>query len=245
MTLELALFLIAAILALAGFVKGVIGFGLPSVGMGLLTLLMTPAQAAALLLAPNVVTNIWQGLAGPALKPLLRRMIPLLAGTLVGIAATEWLTGGKELRFAVRLLGLTLAAYALLGLLNRRFDIPASREGLFGWLAGLATGAMTALTGVYVIPAGPYLQSIGLQKDELVQALGLSFLVASIGLGVALWTRGAIQHKAMGATALALLPVAAAMLLGQKARGRMPEQTFRRVFFLGMLALGLWLAIRG
>jgi uncharacterized protein len=40
---------ITSIFVLAGFVKGVIGLGLPTVAMGLLALLMTPAQAAAVL----------------------------------------------------------------------------------------------------------------------------------------------------------------------------------------------------
>jgi uncharacterized protein len=236
---------IAAILLLAGFVKGVIGFGLPSISMGLLSLLMTPTQAAALLLLPNLVTNVVQGLAGPALKALLHRMSPLLLGTLIGVVMTEWATGGREMRFAVRLLGVTLLIYALLGLFSIRFSVPARLEKPWGWVAGLATGAMTALTGVYVIPSGPYLQAIGLEKNELVQALGLSFLVASGGLGVALWTRGAVAPSVAGASALALIPALGAMLIGQRVRGLIPDQLFRRLFYLGMLALGLWLAVRG
>jgi uncharacterized protein len=236
---------ITAILLLAGLVKGVIGFGLPSISMGLLSLLMTPTQAAALLLLPNLITNVVQGLAGPALMPLLRRMVPLLAGTLIGIAMTEWATGGREMRFAVRLLGVTLLIYALLGLFSIRFSVPERLEKPWGWVAGLATGAMTALTGVYVIPSGPYLQAIGLEKNELVQALGLSFLVASGGLGVALWTRGAVAPSVAGASALALIPALGAMLIGQRVRGLIPDQLFRRLFYLGLLALGLWLAVRG
>jgi uncharacterized protein len=236
---------ITAILLLAGLVKGVIGFGLPSISMGLLSLLMAPTQAAALLLLPNLITNVVQGLAGPALMPLLRRMVPLLVGTLIGIAMTEWATGGREMRFAVRLLGVTLLIYALLGLFSIRFSVPERLEKPWGWVAGLATGAMTALTGVYVIPSGPYLQAIGLEKNELVQALGLSFLVASAGLGVALWTRGAVAPSVAGASALALIPALGAMLIGQRVRGLIPDQLFRRLFYLGLLALGLWLAVRG
>ncbi|MGL4242213.1 MAG: sulfite exporter TauE/SafE family protein, partial [Beijerinckiaceae bacterium] len=132
--------IIAAILLLAGFVKGVIGFGLPSISMGLLSLLMTPLQAAALLLVPNVVTNIWQAWSGPALGALAARCAPLLIGTLLGIAATEWATGGRELRWAVRLLGLTLAVYALLGIFSIRFRIAPEHRTVWGWAAGLATG---------------------------------------------------------------------------------------------------------
>ena len=59
------LFLVTATFLLAGFVKGVVGLGLPTVAMGLLTLVLAPSQAAALLIVPSFVTNIWQLLAGP------------------------------------------------------------------------------------------------------------------------------------------------------------------------------------
>jgi hypothetical protein len=54
--------LIAATLTflLAGLVKGVIGLGLPTVSMGLLSLVMAPAKAASLLIVPSFVTNVWQ-----------------------------------------------------------------------------------------------------------------------------------------------------------------------------------------
>jgi hypothetical protein len=236
---------IAAILLLAGFVKGVIGFGLPSISMGLLSLLMTPTQAAALLVLPNVITNIWQAWAGPSLRMLVPRMAPLLLGTLAGIGATEWATGGAEFRFAVRLLGLTLALYAGLGLFSIRFRVAAGGERAWGWAAGIATGAMTALTGVYVIPSGPYLQAIGLEKNELVQALGVAFLTASAGLAVALWTRGAVAPQVAGASALALLPALGAMLVGGRIRGLIPDQLFRRIFYIGLLVLGVWLLLKG
>jgi hypothetical protein len=64
---------ITAIFVLAGFVKGVIGLGLPTVAMGLLALVMTPAQAAALLVVPSFLTNVWQAM-GPELTPLVRRL---------------------------------------------------------------------------------------------------------------------------------------------------------------------------
>ena len=57
----------AGAFALAGFVKGVIGLGLPTVSIGLLGLLMTPAEAAAILVVPSLVTNIWQAAVGGGL----------------------------------------------------------------------------------------------------------------------------------------------------------------------------------
>ena len=65
---------------LAGFVKGVIGMGLPTVSIGLPGLLMTPIQAAAILVVPSLITNIWRAAGGGGIVELVRRMWPLLAG---------------------------------------------------------------------------------------------------------------------------------------------------------------------
>jgi len=56
--------LVAATFLLAGLVKGVVGMGLPPVAIGIMALAMPPAQAAALVLVPAFVTNIWQMMSG-------------------------------------------------------------------------------------------------------------------------------------------------------------------------------------
>jgi uncharacterized protein len=236
---------IAGVLLLAGFAKGVIGFGLPSISMGLLGLVMPPSQAAALLLVPNIVTNIQQGLSGPALPMLLKRLGVYFAMIVLGALLWEWATGGRELRWATKLLGLTLVLYAALGLFRIRFAIAPRHEALAGVLSGLATGAMTIATGVFVIPSGPFLQAIGLEKDELVQSLGLTFLIASVALGLALLWRGGVGAGVAGLSALALIPAMAAMVAGQWMRDRISAELFRKLFFVGLLALGAFLTWKG
>jgi len=83
------LVVIASTFVLAGFVKGVIGLGLPTVAMGLLAIVMPPAQAASLLVVPSLLTNVWQAL-GPDLAPLVRRLWPMLLAICLG---TGWAAG--------------------------------------------------------------------------------------------------------------------------------------------------------
>ena len=89
---SLAVF-IAAVFLLAGGIKGVLGLGLPTVGMGLLSIVMTPVQAAGILVIPALVTNIWQVASGPALLSLLRRFALMIVATVIGTFSTvEFLT---------------------------------------------------------------------------------------------------------------------------------------------------------
>ncbi|HEX2887135.1 sulfite exporter TauE/SafE family protein [Vineibacter terrae] len=235
---------IAAVFLLAGFVKGVIGLGLPTVAMGLLGAIMAPAQAAALLIIPSFVTNIWQLVAGPRMWPLLRRLWLMMLGVCAGTwAGAGWLTGEGAGRATVGL-GIALVVYALVSLAAVRLHVPAHAEPWLSPVVGAATGLVTAATGVFVIPAVPYLQALDLDKEELVQALGLSFTVSTVALAAGLARDGAFAASLAGTSLLALVPALAGMLAGQYLRLRVQPETFRRWFLLGLLALGAYLTLR-
>ncbi|MDU9412180.1 sulfite exporter TauE/SafE family protein [Pseudomonas sp. zfem005] len=235
----------ALVFLLAGLVKGVLGMGLPTVAMGLLAVAMTPGEASALLLVPSLLTNLWQLFAGPALLPLLRRLWPLLLTLTLGtLVTTRWLVESASPWIPVAL-GACLLAYGALGLLSIRPPAPKSREGAWSALAGLLTGLVTGLTGVFVIPAVPYLQALGLPREALIQALGLSFTVSTLALGLGLFIHGGSQSLDLGLTWLMLLPALLGLEIGQRIRRRLSEAMFRRLFFLGLLGLGAHSLLRG
>ena len=238
-----ALILIATFI-LAGIVKGVTGMGLPTVTMGLLGLFMTPAEAAALVIIPSLVTNVWQFAAGPAVAALLRRHFAmLLVMAAATFAASGLLTGGHTKGAAVAL-GAVLMIYAAVGLVNIRLAVPRRYEPWLGPLVGLVTGVVTGATGVFVIPAGPYFQAIGLEKDDLVQALGLSFAVSTLALAAGHWSRGAFHLAAAGTSLLCTMPALAGVFAGQWLREKIDPDSFRRLFFAGLFVLGTDLAAR-
>jgi uncharacterized membrane protein YfcA len=135
--------------------------------------------------------------------------------------------------------------YAALGLLDVRFKVPQRAETWLGLVMGAATGAVTVVTGIFVMPGTPYVQALQLERDELVQALGLSFTVSTVTLALALAYAGQIHASLAGASLVALLAALVGMLLGQLVRGRVRPETFRLWFFIGLLLLGGHLALRG
>jgi len=238
--------LVCAVFALGGFVKGVIGLGLPTVTMGILSVFIAPAQAAALLVVPSLVTNAWQ-IGGAGAWLLMRRLAPMLIGVCAGVwIGAGWLAAaGPGASWASAALGVALVVYAALGLARRHWVVRPGQEPWLGPCVGVATGLVTAATGVFVIPAVPYVHALGLEKDGLVRALGLSFLVSTIALGLALGKHGALPLELAAASLLALVAALAGMSLGQRLRRRVAPEPFRLAFLLGLGALGLYLAGRG
>jgi uncharacterized membrane protein YfcA len=236
------LLFIAAAFLLAGFIKGVIGLGLPTVSMGLLAVAMPPSQALAIVIVPALVTNIWQTFVGPYLRDIIRRLWPLMAGTAIGIWMNAGMLTGPYARYGTIVLGALLVIYATIGLRNFAFSVASRDEKWVGGIVGLITGAISAATGVQVIPSMPFMQAIGMEKDELVQALGVYFTVATAGLAFNLTSAGLLNAATALPGAIAMVTAFAGMFIGQALRSRMQPDTFRRWFLIAMILLGIYLA---
>jgi hypothetical protein len=239
---EPLLLLVAVAFLLAGFVKGVIGLGLPTVSMGLLAVTMPPSHALAIVIIPAIVTNIWQTFVGPYLRDIIRRLWPLMAGTVLGIWLNAGMLTGPYARYGTIVLGLLLVIYAIIGLKKFSFKVARRNEKWIGGIIGVMTGAVSAATGVQVIPSMPFMQAIGMEKDELVQALGVFFTVATVALAFNLTSAGLLSAATALPGAVAMAASFAGMFIGQAVRSRMQPEAFRRWFLIAMIFLGLYLA---
>lgn len=239
-----SLIVVALTFVLAGAVKGVTGMGLPTVSMGILGAFMPPVAAASLLLIPSFVTNLWQLVTGPSFSALISRLWLMMLGITIGTVAGSRLLTSANTKWTTVGLGIALAVYALSSLLARPLSVPTRAQRWLSPVVGLVTGLITGGTGVFVIPAVPYLQALGLSKDDLIQALGLSFTVSTIALAIGLAGGGAFHLENIAASALAIIPSLLGMLLGTAIRGRISAATFRRWFLYCLVLLSLELVIR-
>ncbi len=226
---------------LAGSVKGVIGLGLPTVSLAVLTVALDLPTAMALLIVPSFVTNLWQGLAGGELTALLRRLWPFLLAATATVWAGALAVGTVDLKLLAGLLGVLLIAYATISLSGFRLHVAVSGERWAGPLIGGVNGVLTGMTGSFVVPGVLYLQALGLSRNALVQSMGILFTLSTVALALALeqnslwtWDKGIVS-------AGAVIPALLGMALGQRIRTVLSEARFRQVFFWSLFVLGLYL----
>ena len=243
MTVPLLTVIVAVAFLLAGFVKGVIGLGLPPVSMGLLALAMPPTHALALVIVPGILTNIWQTFAGPHLPDIIRRLWPLMLGLAVGTRLNAGMITGPYARYAPIVLGIMLVIYAVVGLRKFVFTVGRPNEKWIGGIVGLISGAISAATGVQVIPSMPYLQAIDMEREEFVQALGVFFTVGTLALAFNLTAAGLLDESAALPGVVALACSLTGMAIGQAVRARLAPEAFRRWFLISMIWLGIYLAV--
>ena len=239
------LLIVPAAFALGGAVKGVVGLGLPTVASAVLGTALGPDEALPLLVAPAFLTNVWQAVAGGRLAPLLGRLWPMLLAAVPGVVLGTAILVRADPAALDILLGAVLCSYAVLSLSGTPLSVPDGRERALGPAVGFGTGVVAGTTGTLVLPVVPYLGGLGLGRDELVQAMGMSFALSSLTLGVALAAQGAVATDQLAASTLAVLPAVAGMLAGQAIRRRIAPPRFRRWLFLCLLVLGANLVWRG
>lgn len=229
----------------AGTIKGVVGFGFPSISLGLIALFAPLPQAIALMLVPSFVTNLIQATTGGHERKIVAAIWPMLAALVV----TVWIGVAVFVRIDVNLaaafLGLLLIIYAGLRLSGFSVSLPngGARKAIGGGL-GVVNGVVTGMTGAYMFPGALYLESIGFSRDELVQAMGILFGISTVALALAMFGNGLVKLD-LGLTSLVgVVPALMGQSIGRRMRKRISEDQFRRVFLGGVLVLGGYILIR-
>ena len=228
---------------LAGFVKGIVGLGLPTISLALLTALLDLPTAMALLVVPAFCTNIWQGFIGGHLALLSRRLWPLLLVVIPFVWAGVALSDLFETAILTRILGGMVVSYAVLSFRFVPYNIPLPLQAWLGPLCGAINGVLTGLTGSLFLPGVMYLQAIGLSRDQLVQAMGLLFALSTLALGISLQETGRIDVGLWQISGFSLLPALFGMHCGKICRGYLSDDLFRRVFLSGLALLGLYIML--
>jgi len=232
-----------ATMFLGGLVKGTIGLGMKMVALGLLATVMPLPAAITVIIVPGLASNAWQTFSGPPQRETLLRLWSFFALFCIGIwFGTEILVAGNPRLIAV-ILGALLVTYALYALAAPRLPHPGRHEVWLSPTIGSINGILAGMTGSDAVPGVPYMQCLQLNRDQLVQAMGLLFLLGSGVIAVAFTVQGIFTRELAIASTAATVPTLAGYWLGEKIRHRIPEEQFRQLMLIALLVLGLYIVI--
>jgi len=222
-----------------GFVKGAIGFGLPNIAIGSLTLVFGISHAILLTLFPMLISNIVQAFDGPHLKEIFKRIwLILLPAWIMTYLASQLLKDPNLAALFTMVLGLLIIIYSLLVLMKKEVKIPRKNEKYLSPIIGAVNGTITGFTGTALMPSTFYLKGLGFKKDVLIQAMGVIFGSSTIILILSLGKHDMMQANDALYSSLAVIPAIVGMVLGRHARKNISNDMFTKIFLYGLIALG-------
>ena len=236
--------LVTAAFLIGGFIKGAIGLGLPPVALAFMAAPMGVKAAMGIMLGPTIITNIWQALAGPSLMVLIRRLWSYLLAASVGIWFGVDILAATSGDFLLGALGLFLAVYSLVSLMSPQIPPPGHREKYLSPIAGGLGGIVFGLTGTFIVPGILYLQALGLKREMMVQALGLTFITISCSLAISFSRHQLVPWDMALIAGYAVVPTVIGLMFGTRLRHKISEAQFRRIFFIALLVAGVYMLVR-
>lgn len=228
---------------LAAFVKGSIGFGFPTLGTPLLSLVTDVRTAVVLLIVPNIAMDGLQFARLGAPGAVMRRFATLLVAGAVGTLLGTRLLVGLSPRVATVLLGAVVLLYVALSMLGAAPRVAPRWERAVSPLVGFVAGVIGGVTNVPGTPLVMYFNALGLAKPEFVAAVAFTFIVyKAVQLGAVIYF-GLLTWELVGWSLALTLVGLGGFAVGLRVQDRLDARAFNRAV-LGFLALlGLWLTI--
>ena len=228
----------------AGFVKGAIGFGFPTLSTPLLAMVMDVKSAVAVLILPNIVMDGLQAARSPGLRATMRRlgllMLCGMAGTIIGTRALI----GLSPRAAVGLLGGFVLAFVVLNATPLKVRVSPRWEGWLSPPVGLVAGIVGGITNVPGTPLVIYFYALSMEKAEFVRSVAFSFVVYKVTQLMAVLWFGLLTPALFGWSVAVTVLALSTFRLGLAVQDRFDQKTFSRAVLVFLAVLGGWLVLR-
>ena len=223
-----------------GVVKGIVGLGLPIVAMAILLNFMPPLTVLGLMVAPILITNLWQSLrAGNLLQPL-RRFWPMIVMALIFLFIGAELIVAMDTAVLFAVLGCFVVVFSATNLMKPQVHpLKPETEKWAGLLAGALGGFLGGITTIWGPPMMMFFVMLKLDKDTFVRTIGLAWLSLAIPLTFAYWRNGIFTGDVIWLSLAACVPGMIGIRIGEKIRDRIDQETFRKAMLVVMFIIGL------
>ncbi len=232
-----------------GLVKGALGIGTPLVPVPLMSLVLPPQLAVAMMAMPVVVANLVQvseaGHPGYTIRRFWPAFVFLLLGTWIGVKILSVI----DERWLLGIVGVMVIGFGMLQGSRQRFRIPRKTEKVAGAGFGFASGMIGGLSSMFGPMLVIFLVSIpGLTRDRFVGSISFLYVTAVVPWTINLFLYGILNASNVIWSACAVIPVTLGLFLGKRLRHRISERRFRQLVIMVLIFSGLtmlWRSLQG
>ena len=224
---------------LAGIIKGTVGIGMPTVSVGVLSQIIPPHTAIALVVFPLLASNLWQVIRTGAGLATLRRYGLLVGCLVVSLWATTFLTARVPADLLLGIISAAMLIFSVTSLLGTQIMIADRHDGPAQAITGLAAGVLGGLTSIWALPLVTYLMGRKADSDEFVRAVGLFLLIGSVPLMLWFWQTGLLNGQTAPLSLAMIVPTILGFSVGEVIRRRLDAQAFKKVLLWFFLLMGL------
>ncbi len=224
-----------------GFTKGVVGFALPLVALGIMGSFLPVQVAVALLVMPTLVSNAFQSMrngfdaAWGSMLKYWRMNLTLVV--MIALSAQLVVRLPDALLFGF--LGVSITVFGISQVVGWRMPYDRRHKNVVEVSVALVGGFFGGISGIWGPPLIMYLLAAETPKIEMVRVQSLSFLFGAVMLLAAHLRSGVLNATTLPLSLWLVLPTALAMFLGYGVQDRLDQALFRRITLVVLIASGL------
>ena len=242
----MALIVACTVAMIAGVIKGVVGFAMPTIILSGLSMFLAPDIALAGLIVPTLVTNIFQAMRqGPAavVSSVKKFRVFLLVG-FVALICSAQMVRMLPLPVMFLMIGIPIAGFAAFQLAGYRFRSVRQTRRLDAVVGGFV-GMIGGLSGIWGPPTVAYLTALNTPRHDQMRAQGVIYGGGAIALFGAHLHSGVLHGQTLLLSAALVPPALVGMWISSRFLDMIDQKTFGKLTLIFLLIAGANLIRRG
>jgi uncharacterized membrane protein YfcA len=217
---------------IAGIVKGIIGIGLPTTAITIMTFFISPLVALGINLIPMTVTNIWQFSKADNPKKVIKdyKYFAFFLMFFILIASFFANAIGDNI---VRLI-FAFAVFMFVAINFFGFNFKMNPKNDKFWQSGLGTlgGLIGGAASIWAVPVTIYLLMKNVKPKQFVDVSGFLITIGCIPVSVGYIATGVFQANMFVFGVLGSVTAVIGFQLGAKLRDKIDPKTFKDLLLL-------------
>ena len=216
----------------AGVVKGVIGIGLPTTAITIMTFFVSPLMALGLNLIPMTVTNIWQFSKADNPRELIKNYKYFAISLVVFILITSFYANQIGDNVVRLIFAIAVLLFVSLQIFGFNFKMNPKRDSLWQSSLGTLGGIFGGAASIWAVPVTMYLLMKNVKPKQFVDISGFLIMIGCLPVSIGYIATGVFQPNMFIYGALGSVIGIVGFQIGEKLRNKVNAKTFKNLLLI-------------